>query len=48
MSFQQASNPGQFDSDVDVLWQKGHSPDSVYHAVSTAVYIDELYTAEKV
>lgn len=27
----QASNPGQFDNDVDVTWQKGQTPDSVYH-----------------
>nr|XP_022313296.1 myelin regulatory factor-like isoform X1 [Crassostrea virginica] len=26
-----ASNPGQFDNDVDVTWQKGQTPDSVYH-----------------
>lgn len=29
--FLQASNPGQFDNDVDVTWQKGQTPDSVYH-----------------
>ncbi|XP_061181397.1 myelin regulatory factor-like isoform X2 [Saccostrea echinata] len=26
-----ASNPGQFDNDMDVTWQKGQTPDSVYH-----------------
>ncbi|XP_051917821.1 myelin regulatory factor isoform X7 [Hippocampus zosterae] len=26
-----ASNPGQFESDSDVLWQRGQVPDSVYH-----------------
>ncbi len=33
--FAQASNPGQFDSDVDVLWAKGRQPDAVVHIVST-------------
>lgn len=27
----QASNPGQFESDNEVLWQRGQLPDSVYH-----------------
>jgi hypothetical protein len=35
-----ASNPGQFDSDVDVLWQKGHTPDAVYHAGRVGVNTD--------
>lgn len=26
-----ASNPGQFESDTEVLWQRGQVPDSVYH-----------------
>ncbi|XP_072528449.1 myelin regulatory factor isoform X6 [Salminus brasiliensis] len=26
-----ASNPGQFESDSEVLWQRGQLPDSVYH-----------------
>uniref|UniRef100_A0A673A5K6 Myelin regulatory factor n=1 Tax=Sphaeramia orbicularis TaxID=375764 RepID=A0A673A5K6_9TELE len=26
-----ASNPGQFESDNEVLWQRGQVPDSVYH-----------------
>ena len=30
----QASNPGQFESDVDVIWQKGQTQDAIYHAVS--------------
>ena len=29
--FLQASNPGQFESDSEVLWQRGQMPDSVYH-----------------
>lgn len=31
MSLLQASNPGQFESDSEVLWQRGQMPDSVYH-----------------
>lgn len=27
----QASNPGQFESDNEVLWQRGQLPDSIYH-----------------
>ncbi|XP_007885633.2 myelin regulatory factor [Callorhinchus milii] len=27
----QASNPGQFESDTDVLWQRGPLPDTVFH-----------------
>ncbi|NXK30284.1 MRFL protein, partial [Piprites chloris] len=28
----QASNPGQFENDSDVLWQRGHVPETiVYH-----------------
>lgn len=34
----QASNPGQFDQDVDVTWQKGHTSDTVYHAVSHYIH----------
>ncbi|XP_031420495.1 myelin regulatory factor isoform X3 [Clupea harengus] len=26
-----ASNPGQFENDSEVLWQRGQTPDSVYH-----------------
>lgn len=30
--FFQASNPGQFENDSDVLWQRGHVPETiVYH-----------------
>lgn len=29
--FHQASNPGQFESDNEVLWQRGQLSDSVYH-----------------
>ena len=30
--FFQASNPGQFENDNDVLWQRGHVPETiVYH-----------------
>ncbi|KFV60985.1 Myelin regulatory factor, partial [Dryobates pubescens] len=27
----QASNPGQFESDSDVLWQRAQLPDTVFH-----------------
>ena len=30
----QASNPGQFESDVDVTWNKGKTADSIFHGVS--------------
>ena len=33
VSLLQASNPGQFDNDVDVLWNKGQTQDSVIHMV---------------
>ncbi|KAJ8023441.1 Myelin regulatory factor [Holothuria leucospilota] len=29
-----ASNPGQFESDVDNMWQRGTVQDSVFHPVS--------------
>jgi hypothetical protein len=35
-----ASNPGQFDSDVEVLWQKGQSPDSVIHMGKVGINTD--------
>ncbi|XP_064601601.1 myelin regulatory factor-like isoform X2 [Liolophura sinensis] len=35
-----ASNPGQFEGDVDVLWQKGHTNDSVYHVGRVGVNTD--------
>ena len=37
----QASNPGQFDSDIDVQhWQRGHTQDSVYHMGRVGVNTD--------
>ena len=36
----QASNPGQFDSDVEVLWQKGQTPDSVIHLGKVGINTD--------
>ncbi|KAL3841766.1 hypothetical protein ACJMK2_019868 [Sinanodonta woodiana] len=35
-----ASNPGQFDSDVEVMWQKGHTQDSIYHMGKVGVNTD--------
>ncbi|BFZ04236.1 hypothetical protein BsWGS_07275 [Bradybaena similaris] len=35
-----ASNPGQFDSDVDVMWQKGQTQESVYHMGKVGVNTD--------
>lgn len=35
-----ASNPGQFDSDVDVLWQKGHVHDAIFHLGKVGVNTD--------
>lgn len=35
-----ASNPGQFDSDVDVLWQKGHVHDAIFHIGKVGVNTD--------
>jgi len=35
-----ASNPGQFDSDVEVLWQKGHTQDSVFHGGRVGINTD--------
>ena len=40
ISFLQASNPGQFDSDVDVLWNKGQTPDSVFHMGRVGINTD--------
>ena len=40
----QASNPGQFDSDVDTLWNKGRSPDSVVHMVGVTFGCQFAYT----
>lgn len=36
----QASNPGQFESDNEVLWQRGQLPDSVYHHGRVGVNTD--------
>lgn len=30
----QASNPGQFENDMELSWQKGHTLDSIFHNVS--------------
>lgn len=38
--FHQASNPGQFESDNEVLWQRGQLPDSVYHHGRVGVNTD--------
>ncbi|CAH1787339.1 unnamed protein product [Owenia fusiformis] len=35
-----ASNPGQFDSDVDVQWQKGQNSDAIYHAGRVGINTD--------
>ena len=35
-----ASNPGQFDQEVDATWQKGHAPDTVYHAGRVGINTD--------
>ncbi|XP_059149701.1 myelin regulatory factor-like [Physella acuta] len=35
-----ASNPGQFDSDVDVMWQKGQTQESVFHMGRVGVNTD--------
>ncbi|XP_022082652.1 myelin regulatory factor-like [Acanthaster planci] len=35
-----ASNPGQFENDVDVAWQKGQTQDSIYHMGRIGIYTD--------
>lgn len=35
-----ASNPGQFESDNEVLWQRGQVPDSVYHHGRVGINMD--------
>lgn len=40
LSLLQASNPGQFESDNEVLWQRGQLPDSVYHHGRVGVNTD--------
>lgn len=36
----QASNPGQFENDMELSWQKGHSPESIYHAGRVGINTD--------
>ncbi|XP_069702809.1 myelin regulatory factor isoform X2 [Periplaneta americana] len=36
----QASNPGQFESDVELCWQKGHTPESIFHAGRVGINTD--------
>lgn len=38
--FLKASNPGQFESDVDLCWQRGVTPDSIFHAGRVGVNTD--------
>ena len=38
--FFQASNPGQFESDVELCWQKGHTSESIYHAGKVGINTD--------
>lgn len=40
VSLLQASNPGQFESDSEVLWQRGQLPDSVYHQGRVGINTD--------
>jgi len=35
-----ASNPGQFESDVEVIWNKGKTADSIYHAGRVGINTD--------
>ncbi|KAK6645424.1 hypothetical protein RUM43_001701 [Polyplax serrata] len=35
-----ASNPGQFESDVELCWQKGHTSESIYHAGKVGINTD--------
>ena len=36
MFFSQASNPGQFDNESDINWNKGRTPDSIFHVVRSS------------
>jgi len=36
----QASNPGQFESDMETTWQKGQTSESVYHAGRVGINTD--------
>ncbi|XP_023243166.1 myelin regulatory factor-like isoform X3 [Centruroides sculpturatus] len=40
LSFCQASNPGQFENDLELCWQKGHLADSIYHAGRVGINTD--------
>lgn len=35
-----ASNPGQFENDLELCWQKGHLADSIYHAGRVGINTD--------
>ncbi|XP_015795124.1 uncharacterized protein LOC107371526 isoform X3 [Tetranychus urticae] len=35
-----ASNPGQFENDMELSWQKGHTPESIYHAGRVGINTD--------
>ncbi|CAG2056671.1 unnamed protein product [Timema podura] len=39
-SITKASNPGQFESDVELCWQKGHTPESIFHAGRVGINTD--------
>lgn len=39
-SFEQASNPGQFESDIELTWQKGQTPESIFHSGRVGVNTD--------
>lgn len=36
----QASNPGQFESDVELCWQKGQTQESIFHAGKVGINTD--------
>lgn len=36
----QASNPGQFENDVELCWQRGVTPDSIFHAGRVGINTD--------
>lgn len=36
----QASNPGQFENDVELCWQRGITPDSIFHAGRVGINTD--------
>lgn len=39
-SLLQASNPGQFENDLELSWQKGYTPESIYHAGRVGINSD--------